>query len=49
MTTKTNVFTGIKPHWSFDSFKICDRLLGGGQGFINTVAALLTKMMIQKV
>lgn len=41
MTVKVNAFTGIKPHWSFDTFKICDRQLGGGQGFINTCGGVI--------
>jgi YD repeat-containing protein len=41
MATTAYVFTGIKPFWSYDSFRINNRYLGGGTGFINTCAGIV--------
>jgi RHS repeat-associated protein len=41
MATTAYVFTGIKPFWSYDSFRINNRYIGGGTGFINTCAGIV--------
>jgi hypothetical protein len=39
MAVVTQIFTGLQPFWSYDSFSLAPRMIGGGTGYINLSGA----------